>query len=163
ARVGRLGAAARARAALAALILCAGGAAAAEPLFPAPVVGKARWGDDPEDPALMGLTAEMRAVGVLVADRLAQWPARRPGPRSQGPGPRGGARGAGRRLPRPAVDAVRPRRPRRAGAAVDRRRRRQGHRRGADRSLRGLAPGPRPRRARGGALVADAPGRRDRP
>src|SRR5262249_48535015 len=67
------------RAAAAAAVALSVARAAADPVFPEPVPGKARWGDDDADPALVGLGAEMRAVGVIAADRLAQWPARRLG------------------------------------------------------------------------------------
>jgi hypothetical protein len=53
--------------------------AAADPLFPVPVIGKARWGGDEGDVALAGFLAEMRALGVLYANRLTSWPDRRLG------------------------------------------------------------------------------------
>lgn len=68
----------RARLAVAALTLAFCATARGEPIFPEPVPGKARWGDD-NDAGELALLAEVRALGVLTADRLASWPALRLG------------------------------------------------------------------------------------
>jgi len=62
-----------------------GGTALADPIFPEPVAGKGRLGDDGEAAGQVGLVAEMRALGVLTVDRLASWPAQRLGLEAQVP------------------------------------------------------------------------------
>ncbi|MBI4512045.1 MAG: hypothetical protein HY698_20605 [Deltaproteobacteria bacterium] len=50
--------------------------AAADPLYQAPTVGKARWGGGDEDLALVGLLAEARLLAVPRASARASWPDR---------------------------------------------------------------------------------------
>jgi hypothetical protein len=101
--------------------------AAADPIFPEPVVGKAHWGDD-SDPGEIGLLVDMRALGVLAADRLASFPARRYGLEDQVPAliaAHAGARAVFRDLPLILVaradiaEAARPYHDSHVGAVVD--------------------------------------------
>ena len=101
--------------------------AAADAIFPEPVVGRARWGDD-ADTRELGLLVDMRALGVLAADRLASFPARRYGLEDQIPAlisARAGLRAAFRDTPLILVarvdiaESARPYRDARAGAVTD--------------------------------------------
>jgi hypothetical protein len=66
----------RAGALIVVALLAAGGQAGAEPVFEVPLPGRARWGEDEKDVAQLAFLAEVRALGVLYADRLAQFPER---------------------------------------------------------------------------------------
>lgn len=50
--------------------------ASADPLFAPPTIGRLTWGGGDDDPAVVGLVAEARILGVTGASRLAAWPDR---------------------------------------------------------------------------------------